>query len=85
MSFVKDDPLAAENRRISIIVLNNKTQLAIETANATGHASNAEPEPEPMTKVNRSVAVEKSADANGVTDALTAAVPTTSVNEKPAP
>jgi chemotaxis protein MotB len=42
MNFVKDDPLADENRRISIIVLNNATQLAIETANAAGHSPTAE-------------------------------------------
>jgi chemotaxis protein MotB len=39
MSFVKDDPFADENRRISIVVLNNKTQIAIEAANASGHSS----------------------------------------------
>src|SRR5690606_8606913 len=35
MSLVKDDPYAAVNRRISLVVLNRRTQLQIERENAT--------------------------------------------------
>jgi len=35
MSLVKDDPFAAVNRRISLVVLNAETQKRIETENAT--------------------------------------------------
>ncbi|MDT4877754.1 hypothetical protein FQZ97_1132960 [compost metagenome] len=34
MSLVKDDPYAAVNRRISIVVLNQSTQRRIESENA---------------------------------------------------
>ena len=70
MNFVKDDPLADENRRISIIVLNNKTQLAIETANASGHSSITESE----INTNR-VPAKKSAGANGDFGASSTLVP----------
>ena len=45
MSLIKDDPFAAVNRRISLVVLNQRTQRRIEAENAA--ASSAVPGGDP--------------------------------------
>ena len=39
----KDDPFAATNRRISIVVLNHRTQAEIESNNTAGHSASVKP------------------------------------------
>lgn len=51
MPFSQEDPLAPINRRISIVVLNKRTQTQIESANAAKAGSQPDGAPQPMPAV----------------------------------
>jgi chemotaxis protein MotB len=63
MSLVKDDPYAAVNRRISLVVLNQSTQKRIESENAAAADLSAKDAREVGTAVQAVQAASKAATA----------------------
>ena len=66
MSLVKDDPYAAVNRRISLVVLNEKTQKRIEDENAAAAEVSARDAQDVMHAVQERAAAAAAAPASGI-------------------